>query len=102
MKKEIDELKKERKTEVDNLVQVQENTKTIEQNDKLNTELENNLGVSLQKVSIDDEQSDDNDSINSFISLIPEGGEYSQEEIEAVKNDKEPIMKQRKAEYPAD
>ena len=101
MKKEIDELKKERKTEVDNLVQVQENTKTIEQTDKLNTELENNLGVSLQKVSIDNEQSDDNDSINSFMSLIPEGGEYSQEEIKAVKNDN-PIMKQRKAEYSAD
>ena len=102
MKKEIDELKKERKTEVDNLVQVQENTKTIEQTDKLNTELENNIGVSLQKVSIDNEQSDDNDSINSFMSLIPEGGEYSQEEIKAVKNDKDPIMKQRKAECSAD
>ena len=102
MKKEIDELKKERKTEVDNLVQVQENTKTIEQTDKLNTELENNLGVSLQKVSIDNEQSDDNDSMNFFMSLIPEGGEYSQEEIEAVKNDEDPIMKQRKAECSAD
>ena len=102
MKKEIDELKKERKTEVDNLVQVQENTKTIEQTDKLNTELENNLGVSLQKVSIDNEQSDDNDSMNFFMSLIPEGGEYSQEEIKAVKNDKDPIMKQRKAECSAD
>ena len=102
MKKEIDELKKERKTEVDNLVQVQEKTKTIEQTDKLNTELENNLGVSLQKVSIDNEQSDDNDSINSFMSLIPEGGEYSQEEIKAVKNDIDPIMKQRKAECSAD
>ena len=102
MKKEIDELKKERKTEVDNLVQVQKNTKTIEQTEKSNTELENNFGVSLQKISINNEQLDDNDSMNAFMSLIPEGGEYSQEENEAVKNDKDPIMKQRKAECSAD
>ena len=106
MKKEIDELKKERKTEkteVDNLVQEdKENIKTVEQVDKLNTELENNFGVSLQNISTDDKQPDDSDDISSFMTLIPEGGEYSQEEIEAVKNDNEPVMKQRKAECSAD
>ena len=36
------------------------------------------------------------------MSLIPECGEYLPEEVEAVKNDNEPIKKQRKAECSAD
>lgn len=44
----------------------------------------------------------DADDMDSFMSLIPECGEYSPEEVEAVKNDNEPIMKQRKAEHSAD
>ena len=105
IKKENAEIKKENaeiKKEINNLAQVKENIKTIEQTEKLNTELENNFGVSLQKVSTDNEQIDNNDSMDAFMSLIPEGGEYSQEENEAVKNDKDPIMKQRKAECSAD
>ena len=105
IKKENAEIKKENaeiKKEINNLAQGEENIKTIEQTEKLNTELENNFGVSLQKVSTDNEQIDNNDSMDAFMSLIPEGGEYSQEENEAVKNDKDPIMKQRKAECSAD
>ena len=39
--------------------------------------------------------------MDSLFSLIPEGGEYSQEEIEAVKAEN-PVRIQRKAEYTSD
>lgn len=104
LKKENAEMKKERKTEkteVDNLVQEdKENTETVGQSDK--TESENNAGISLCNEPTNSEQLDDVYDMDSFISLIPECGEYSQEEIEAVKNDNEPVMKQRKAECSAD
>ena len=79
-----------------------ENSETIEQSDKPITESENNGGISLLNVTTDNEQLDDTDDIDSFMSLIPECGEYSSEEVEAVKNDNEPIKKQRKAECSAD
>ena len=60
------------------------------------------MAGSLWNDSTDNEQLDDVDDMDSFMSLIPEGGEYSPEEIETVKNDNEPIMKQRKAEHSAD
>lgn len=75
---------------------------TIGQSDKPSTESENNCGISLWNVPANNEQLDDADDMDSFMSLIPEGGEYSSEEVETVKNDKEPIMKQRKAECSAD
>ena len=75
---------------------------TIEQSEKPSTESENNGGISLHNDSTDNEQLDDTDDMDSFMSLIPEGGEYSSEEVEAVKNDNEPIKKQRKAECSAD
>lgn len=74
--------------------------KTDGQSDK--TESENNGVISLRNDPTDSEQLDDADDMDFFMSLIPEVGEYSQEEIEAVKNDKEPTMKQRKAECSAD
>ena len=79
-----------------------ENSETIEQSDKPITESENNGGISLLNVTTDNEQLDDTDDMDSFMSLIPECGEYSSEEVEAVKNDNEPIKKQRKAECSAD
>ena len=75
---------------------------TVEQSDKPITESENNSGISLWNNPTDNEQLDDADDMDSFMSLIPECGEYSPEEVEAVKNDNEPIKKQRKAECSAD
>ena len=74
--------------------------KTDEQSDK--TGSENNGGILLCNEPTNSEQLDDADDMDSFMSLIPEGGEYSSEEVETVKNDNEPIMKQRKAEHSAD
>ena len=79
-----------------------ENSETVEQSDKPTTESENNGGISLWNDPTDNEQLDDTDDMDSFMSLIPECGEYSSEEVEAVKNDNEPIKKQRKAECSAD
>ena len=79
-----------------------ENSETVEQSDKPITEPENNSGISLLNDPTDNEQLDDTDDMDSFMSLIPECGEYSSEEVEAVKNDNEPIKKQRKAECSAD
>ena len=79
-----------------------ENSETIEQSDKPITESENNGGISLCNNPTDNEQLDDTDDMDSFMSLIPEFGEYSSEEAEVVKNDNEPIKKQRKAECSAD
>ena len=79
-----------------------ENSETIEQSDKPITESENNGGISLCNNPTDNEQLDDTDDMDSFMSLIPECGEYSSEEAEVVKNDNEPIKKQRKAECSAD
>lgn len=70
------------------------------QSDK--TESENNGVISLCKDPTNSEQLDDVDDMDSFMSLIPESGEYSSEEIEAVKNDNEAVKKQRKAECSAD
>ena len=75
---------------------------TIGQSDKPSTESENNGGISLWSDPTNNEQLDDADDMDSFMSLIPECGEYSSEEVETVKNDNEPIMKQRKAEHSAD
>ena len=79
-----------------------ENSETIGQSDKPSIGSENNGGISLLNVPTDNEQLDDTDDMDSFMSLIPECGEYSPEEVEAVKNDNEPIKKQRKAECSAD
>ena len=75
---------------------------TIEQSEKTSTVSENNGGISLWNDPTNNEQLDDVDDMVSFMSLIPECGEYSSEEVETVKNDKEPTMKQRKAECSAD
>ena len=75
---------------------------TVEQSDKPSIGSENNGGISLLNVPTDNEQLDDTDDMDSFMSLIPECGEYSSEEVETVKNDNEPIKKQRKAECSAD
>ena len=79
-----------------------ENSETNGQTDKPITESENNGGISLLNDPTDNEQLDDTDDMDSFMSLIPECGEYSSEEVETVKNDNEPIKKQRKAECSAD
>ena len=79
-----------------------ENSETIEQSDKPSIESENNGGISLWNDPTYNEQLDDTDDMDSFMSLIPECGEYLPEEVEAVKNDNEPIKKQRKAECSAD
>ena len=79
-----------------------ENSETVEQSDKPSIESENNGGISLCNNPTDNEQLDDTDDMDSFMSLIPECGEYSPEEVETVKNDNEQIKKQRKAECSAD
>ena len=75
---------------------------TVEQSENTSKVSENNCGNSLWNDPANNEQLDDVDDMDSFMSLIPEGGEYSSEEVETVKNDKEPTMKQRKAECSAD
>ena len=130
MRKEIDELKKENtdikeqvkklqeelnerrgteKSDIESSIlntehdrEVAEDSETIGQSDKPITESENNGGISLLNDPTDNEQLDDTDDMDSFMSLIPECGEYSSEEVETVKNDNEPIKKQRKAECSAD
>ena len=130
MRKEIDELKKENtdikeqvkklqeelnerrgteKSDIESSIlntehdrEVAENSETIEQSEKPSIGSENNGGISLWNNPTDNEQLDDTDDMDSFMSLIPECGEYSSEEVEAVKNDNEPIKKQRKAECSAD
>ena len=79
-----------------------ENSETNGQYDKPSIGSENNGGISLLNDPTDNEQLDDTDDMDSFMSLIPECGEYSSEEVETVKNDNEPIKKQRKAECSAD
>ena len=79
-----------------------EDSETVEQSDKPSIGSENNGGISLLNDPTDNEQLDDTDDMDSFMSLIPECGEYSSEEVETVKNDNEPIKKQRKAECSAD
>ena len=130
MRKEIDELKKENtdikeqvkklqeelnerrgteKSDIESSIlntehdrEVAENSETIEQSEKPSIGSENNGGISLWNNPTDNEQLDDTDDMDSFMSLIPECGEYSSEEVETVKNDNEPIKKQRKAECSAD
>lgn len=126
MKKEIDELKEQvnklkdelnelrgtEKSDIESSIQNPEhdreeseqveNSETVEQSEKPSIESENNGGISLLNVPTDNEQLDDTDDMDSFMSLIPECGEYLPEEVEAVKNDNEPIKKQRKAECSAD
>lgn len=75
---------------------------TVGQPEKPSTGSENNGGISLRNDPTDIEQLDDTDDMDFFMSLIPENGEYSSEEVETVKNDNEPTMKQRKAECSAD
>ena len=79
-----------------------ENSETVEQSEKPSIGSENNSVISLWNNPTDNEQLDDTEDMDSFMSLIPECGEYSPEEVEAVKNDNEPIKKQRKAECSAD
>ena len=126
MKKEIDELKEQvnklkdelneqrgiEKSDIESSIQNPEhdreesehteNSEKVGQSEKPSIESENNGGISLLNVPTDNEQLDDTDDMDSFMSLIPECGEYSPEEVEAVKNDNEPIKKQRKAECSAD
>ena len=75
---------------------------TIGQSEKPSIGSENNGGISLCNDPTNSEQLDDVDDMDSFMSLIPESGEYSPEEVEAVKNDNEAVKKQRKAECSAD
>ena len=75
---------------------------TVEQSEKPSIETENNGGISLCNDPTNSEQLDDVDDMDSFMSLIPESGEYSSEEVETVKNDNEAVKKQRKAECSAD
>ena len=79
-----------------------EDSETVEQSEKPSIGSENNSVISLWNNPTDNEQLDDTEDMDSFMSLIPECGEYSPEEVEAVKNDNEPIKKQRKAECSAD
>ena len=79
-----------------------ENSETNGQSEKPSIGSENNGGISLLNDPTDNEQLDDTDDMDSFMSLIPECGEYSSEEVETVKNDNESIKKQRKAECSAD
>lgn len=65
---------------------------TIGQSEEPSTESENNGRISLRNDPTDSKQLDDTDDMDSFMSLIPESGEYSTEEVETVKNDKEPTM----------
>lgn len=126
MKKEIDELKEQvnklkdelnerrgtEKSDIESSIQNPEhdreesehteNSEKVGQSEKPSIESENNGGISLLNVPTDNEQLDDTDDMDSFMSLIPECGEYSSEEVEVVKNDNEPIKKQRKAECSAD
>lgn len=70
---------------------------TIEQFREPSTRPESDGGISLR----DDSGNSELDEMDSLFSLIPEGGEYSQEEIEAVKAEN-PVRIQRKAEYTSD
>ena len=112
LKDELNELRGIEKSDIESSIQnpehdreyaeKAENSETVEQSDKPSIESENNGGISLLNVPTDNEQLDDTDDMDSFMSLIPECGEYSPEKVEAVKNDNEPIKKQRKAECSAD
>ena len=109
LKDELNELRGTEKSDIESSIrnpehdrEDTENSETIEQSDKPITESENNGGISLLNDPTDNEQLDDTDDMDSFMSLIPECGEYSSEEVETVKNDNEPIKKQRKAECSAD
>ena len=109
LKDELNELRGTEKSDIESSIrnpehdrEDTENSETIEQSDKPITESENNGGISLLNDPTDNEQLDDTDDMDSFMSLIPECGEYSSEEVETVKNDNEPIKKQRKAECSSD
>ena len=109
LKDELNELRGTEKSDIESSIQNPEhdkedaeNSETVEQSDKPITESENNSGISLCKNPTDNEQLDNTEDMDSFMSLIPECGEYSPEEVEAVKNDNEQIKKQRKAECSAD
>ena len=93
--------------------EVRENSETVEQSNRSSNETigqyekpstgpENNGWISLWNDPTDSEQLDDADDMDSFMSLIPECGEYSSEEFKTVENDNEPIKNQRKAELSAD
>ena len=112
LQEELNELRGTEKSDIESSIQNPEhdreesehteNSETVEQSDKPSIGSENNGGISLLNVPTDNEQLDDTDDMDSFMSLIPECGEYSPEEVETVKNDNEPIKKQRKAECSAD
>ena len=109
LQEELNELRGIEKSDIESSIQNPEhdredaeNSETVEQSDKPSIESENNGGISLLNVPTDNEQLDDTDDMDYFMSLIPECGEYSSEEAEVVKNDNEPIKKQRKAECSAD
>ena len=109
LQEELNEQRGTEKLDIENSIrnpehdrEVAENSETIGQSDKPSIESENNGGISLLNDPTDNEQLDDTDDMDSFMSLIPECGEYSSEEVETVKNDNEPIKKQRKAECSAD
>lgn len=112
LKDELNELRGTEKSDIESSIrnpehdkestEESENSETIGQSDKPITESENNSGISLWNNPTDNEQLDNTEDMDSFMSLIPECGEYSPEEVEAVKNDNEQIKKQRKAECSAD
>ena len=123
LKDELNELRGTEKSDIEKTIrnpEDTEDTETVEQSEKPSIESEdsenpetveqinrssNETVEQSEKPSIEsenNEQLDDTDDMDSFMSLIPECGEYSPEEVEAVKNDNEPIKKQRKAECSAD
>ena len=106
LKDELNELRGTEKPDIESSILNPEHdieeAETVEQSEKPSIGSENNGGISLLNDPTDNEQLDDTDDMDSFMSLIPECGEYSSEEVETVKNDNEPIKKQRKAECSAD
>lgn len=123
LQEELNERRVTEKSDIDRSIRIPEhdreytedaeNSETVEQSDRSTNETigqsekpsigsENNGVILLCNDPANNEQLVDVDDMDSFMSLIPECGEYSSEEVETVKNDKEPSMKQRKAEHSAD
>ncbi len=110
LQEELNERRGTEKLDIDSSIRIPEHdteytedaekSETVEQYEKPSLRSENNGCISLCNDPANSEQLDDD--TDSFMSLIPECGEYSPEEVETVKNDKEPTMKQRKAECSAD
>lgn len=87
------------------ITEITESSETMEQSERSSNETieqfgepskrpESDSGISLR----DDSANSELDEMDSLMALIPEGGEYSQEEVETVKAEN-PVRIQRKAEY---